>query len=99
MNNINNSQQQDSSTRIFNEFVLATIFVGFVIWTMWMFFYFHLAIGRSIILLINGESALIKPFFLMCFISSFFINAFLFTYFANDTSKKDKHHRGAKRED
>lgn len=99
MNNSNNFQQQDSSTRLFNEFILATIFIGFVIWALWMFFYFHVGIGQSIILVINNKNPLLIPFFMMCFVSSFFINSFLFTYFAIDTSKKDKHYRGAKRED
>lgn len=99
MNNSNNFKQQDSSTRIFNEFILSTIFIGFVIWAIWMHFYFHIGIGQSIIAVINPKSSLTRPFFIMCFASSFFINAFLFTYFASDTLKKDKHHRGAKRED
>lgn len=99
MNNINNHQPQDPATRIFNEFLLATVFIGFVIWAIWMHFYFHIGIGQSIIAVINPKSPLTRPFFIMCFASSFFINAFLFAYFAIDTSKKDKHHRGAKRED
>lgn len=99
MNNINNYQQKDSLLRLINDFILATVFIGLLIWTAWMIFYFHIGIGQSIGLVINNKVSLIRPFFMMCFASSFFLNAFLFNYFSKDTSKKDKHHRGASLED
>ena len=98
MNNINKPQAQDDSLKALNEFLLAILFVVCLIWILWMRFYFHEGIGHSIILLIDGTPSLIRPFFVMCFVTSLFINAFLFTYFAS-LPKKDQHHRGSKRID
>lgn len=99
MNNTNNHQSQDPTTTAFYEFLLTTLFIGLVIWTAWMLCYFHIGFIKSIALLVDNKSDLIRPFFMMCLFAGGLISAWYFTYIVNDSSKKDKHHRGARRED
>lgn len=99
MNNTNNHQSQDPTTTLFYEWLTATFFLGFVFWTMWMYFYFQIGFIKSITLLFDNKLDLIRPFFMMCLFSGGLISAWYFKYIVNDSSKKDKHHRGARRED
>ncbi|MDI1363143.1 hypothetical protein [Methylotenera sp.] len=94
-----NNQYQDKFSRLLNDYILASMFLTTLTWATWMLFYFKIGIGQSLNLLINDKSLIIKPFFLMCMISSFSTNAFLFTYFTKCPKTQDRHHRGASLED
>lgn len=91
----NYNQSQDDIRKTLIDFLLTSFLIDFFIWESWAHFYFHIKIGESIILVINGNSAFIRPFFLMCFVSSIFISAFIFTFSAYNKLIKDNHHRGS----
>lgn len=99
MSNVNNNQPLDPEARMISDFLLCTIFFGFVFWSIWMIFYFEIGIGESLRLLLEGKNPLLLPFFLMCFATSLFLSAFVFTYFLSKSKNKDKHLRGSKRVD
>lgn len=96
---MNNSQQlQDPTTQKFYEALTLALFLGMVIWLAWMCFYFQVPFVESIKMLIENKNLLIRPFFMMCHICGGLISACYFVYVV-DTSGKEKHYRGARRED
>lgn len=81
----------------FLEFIYFTFIIGLVFWYAWVKYYLGVGFWWGTKEAVLGDSELLKPLIIMCFINSAFATGWIFTVLLRGKSRSvEQHHRGSK---